>query len=1535
MKEVAFTLRRWLYYFVIPIALMSLSTESRGQLVEDLMSNPDSTILTNLDSADNGLPDDSALVAGAMEETGDATDSLPDDSVIIAGAMDQLDSVLADTSGVISGALQTIALIDSLVNDELDSLNAQADGIVQFILTEVDPIMKEIDTISSDPDSVVFAETQFLFDTIGSKVAQAMVVLGQVQEAIAALDTFVRDSVDAILLAVQQEIAEDTALAADTAAFLMNTVTDLANATVATADSLTDSLSADVMDIVNNLPGAEDVSALFINDEYQIILNSELLSNTVKGDSVTLEVLIVNTGIDGKVRPFTISDAVLPIKIGSYNDGRSTPLDLNDITVVSQNENFNSTFGYDGLYYDATNRASGILTVVVDPADDSIKNKTLGRHPAFDDLYNALTFTGYYPILDTISLIKFRMPVNQAGGVVGFELLDVPNTTTVRSGAPFYSEIYDASKIVDGNVTLRPITIASSVATNQFCEGAAVTFYSNVHQGNQWLLNNEALSGSAARTITLDTLENGDAITAANSNAIASNAVNNTSFGIDTSAAITNTIISPNVTEITKSITGNICEGAAILYTAVNNGQGNTFAWSVLNTATGNPAVLNTDYSLTGGATSGTLNVTWLKDAAYTVRVIYTHSDNALSCIADTNTVSQVVNPDVQLVSVTRSIPGNICDGAVVTYTADLAAGSATPDSTGYTWTIAGTLLTANQDYGNFSVTDYNKKTISVTWDTAATYAITVLAANPVSGTSCEVSNTLNVSQVVNPDVALTTITQNISGNLCEGQAVQYTANLAAGSAVPTATGYAWSVNGSPITANGADPSGNFSVASFNAKTITLTWLVADSAAGTNYTVGVLATNPVTGTNCEISNAVSVIQAVNADVVLTTITPSITANICDGATVTYTANLANGSAVPAVTGYTWTIGTTVLTEDKDYGDFRVTDFNKKTVSVTWDTPATYVVKVKAANPVIGSDCNVSNEITGSQTVNADVALTDITKSITGNVCEGAAVVYTANLAAGSAVPAATGYTWSVGGVAITANGDQGDFSVANFNQKVMTITWESVTAPNGTFNVSVLAANPVTGTDCQVSNEVSASQIVNADVELAGITPNKAGAVCEQAVVSYTADLAAGSAVPSATGYTWVIEGTPLASNVTTPVYSITGYNTQTLQVTWFQSKVGGYALSVSANNPVTGTECNVSNTVNYTQLVNGFSALAITSNRAQDSIKLGDNISLSATNTIVGGTRSAVTYAWFNQNDLSDTLSTDSVFTPSPEVDATTYVVNVTNGSCTETASKLVHVAYFVQLPLKVILEGPYNIATGQMDNNLNDMLHTLYDSEDTVSLPTEDEINMLLNGSTADYPRMTSGSVPADAVDIIEISIRRTAGGANVAAKVGMNDGPAIEKQLAWLLKDGSIMNYATAERNNIRFFDQSLGNDTADYFVVIRHRNHVSVVSKSVSLAYNTATAVDLTSLTTLSGIVGNFSKLTATKYAMAAADINNSEIVNTDDRNAVRRDSDNGIRGYNNGRGEHTDVNLDGIVNAADVNIATRNAAILYQTKVVNP
>jgi parallel beta-helix repeat protein len=244
-----------------------------------------------------------------------------------------------------------------------------------------------------------------------------------------------------------------------------------------------------------------------------------------------------------------------------------------------------------------------------------------------------------------------------------------------------------------------------------------------------------------------------------------------------------------------------------------------------------------------------------------------------------------------------------------------------------------------------------------------------------------------------------------------------------------------------------------------------------------------------------------------------------------------------------------------------------------------------------------------------------------------------------------------------------------------------------------------------------------------------------------------------------------------------------------------------------------------------------------------------------------------------------------DQNFAPiSPLVEVTPGTINVGSGS---TPGLLVDV--------KVYLQGAFN-GTGQ-DTTLRH--NTL--------LPLLQPYNAVPWNYAGTENVDPSQGIPAGAVDWMLVELR-----------TGTAANTAFAWRAGWMMTDGAIK--GTAGISPIGF----PGLDPGNYYVVIRHRNHLAIMSATALPISSASANYDFT---TGQGQAFGSNPMVqvGSVFCLIAGNGNGDATVNAVDRNSIWRVQNGNINGYYSG-----DFNLNGIVNAVDRNTYWRvNNGLLSQ------
>ncbi|HRI26479.1 MAG TPA: alpha-amylase family glycosyl hydrolase [Chitinophagales bacterium] len=275
------------------------------------------------------------------------------------------------------------------------------------------------------------------------------------------------------------------------------------------------------------------------------------------------------------------------------------------------------------------------------------------------------------------------------------------------------------------------------------------------------------------------------------------------------------------------------------------------------------------------------------------------------------------------------------------------------------------------------------------------------------------------------------------------------------------------------------------------------------------------------------------------------------------------------------------------------------------------------------------------------------------------------------------------------------------------------------------------------------------------------------------------------------------------------------------------------------------------------------------------------------ATLTADNGTQ-PYNYLW------SDGLNTNSA--TRLNIPAGSYTVTVSDvNACSATTTLSIAQPPFITNPVtvraKVLLQAPYNTSGGLMSTQL---LLNGY-------LPTAQPYN------TAPWNYAGNECVqtlPPGTVDWVLVEVRSAA-----------NNNTIIARRAALLRNDGVITDLSGAE--GVAFGSLTSGNT---YFISVKHRNHVGLLSASPVALPNTTT-YDLTNAANINQFAGQAALLNPGVYGMYAGDVNGNGVVTYADFNVFIAT----IPGMG-GNYQRADTNLDGNVDITDFNWYRTNAGV---------
>ena len=215
----------------------------------------------------------------------------------------------------------------------------------------------------------------------------------------------------------------------------------------------------------------------------------------------------------------------------------------------------------------------------------------------------------------------------------------------------------------------------------------------------------------------------------------------------------------------------------------------------------------------------------------------------------------------------------------------------------------------------------------------------------------------------------------------------------------------------------------------------------------------------------------------------------------------------------------------------------------------------------------------------------------------------------------------------------------------------------------------------------------------------------------------------------------------------------------------------------------------------------------------------------------------------------------------------------------------------------VKVFLQGPYNTASGYMKTDLR-------------NLPDFPK-NQPYNGTPWNYKGTeTVSTIPLDVVDWVLVELRTgTSSSSFTAARVG------------FLKRDGTIVDMDG--KNPVSFN----GISGESYYIIIRHRNHLAIMSSNKVSKINNIFTYDFTTGQSKVYGINAMYYLGEGKYALYAGDINQDKQITTTDYTLWYNSAFNGESGY-----KVADCNLDKQVTTTDYTLWYNNAFLGISSKV---
>jgi hypothetical protein len=692
------------------------------------------------------------------------------------------------------------------------------------------------------------------------------------------------------------------------------------------------------------------------------------------------------------------------------------------------------------------------------------------------------------------------------------------------------------------NVNPAPTALVTASGPTSFCQGGSVSFTANAGNGYTYLWSN----GETTATISTSTSGN-NSVTVTNL------------IGCSTTSAVNAVVVNPiPVATITAGGSTTICSGTSVSLAA---SAGASYLWS-------------------NGATAQTINASLAGNYAVTVTSAAGCSANSIPTLISVNALPSA--------SISSSGSTTICQGSSVSL-------SATNGMSSYLWSTGATSATvAASTSGNYTVTVTNSKgcsatsnptvvnvlaaptaviypgtnvsicagsTVTLSTGTASSFAWSNGANTPTITVGANGTHTVTLTGsngctatsavttiAVNP-IPVATITAAGSTNICSGTSVNLTAS--------TADSYLWS--------NGAT-----------------TQTIAASLAGT-YTV------TVTTAGCSATSSGTSINVNPAPSAM--VTASGPTSLCQGGSVSFTANAGNGYT------YLWSNGaTTASITTSTAGNNTVTVTNQIGCSTTSAINAVVVNPIPVATITAGGSTTICSGSSVSLSASAGASYLWSNGATTQSINASLPVNYTVTVTSAAGCSASSSPTLislnTLPVAAISSSGStaicQGSSVSLSATNGMSTYLWNtgattaSLTATTpGNYSVTVTNSNGCSATSSPTTVTVNQGPV-------AQIYPGTNVTICSGTNVTLS--------TPSATSYSW--------SN---------GSNTPTIQV----STAGTYAVTLTGSN-------GCSSTSPVTTVVVTPTPTATITSSGPTTICQGSSVTLSAPG-------SASTYLWSN----------------------------------------------------------------------------------------------------------------------------------------------------------------------------------------------------------------------------------------------------------------------------------------------------------------
>ncbi len=246
------------------------------------------------------------------------------------------------------------------------------------------------------------------------------------------------------------------------------------------------------------------------------------------------------------------------------------------------------------------------------------------------------------------------------------------------------------------------------------------------------------------------------------------------------------------------------------------------------------------------------------------------------------------------------------------------------------------------------------------------------------------------------------------------------------------------------------------------------------------------------------------------------------------------------------------------------------------------------------------------------------------------------------------------------------------------------------------------------------------------------------------------------------------------------------------------------------------------------------------------------------------------------------------------------------------------------VVLDLRVLLQGPYQQGIGNMSGGYTTpLLRSIFTTRSVAD-------SNMYDTYTVPPTTIRTFNPPPGAVDVVALELRTGTAAATLVPN---------SRKLAWLMGDGSLRDFRTGSANHpVAYLNGGVPNGS--YYVVVRHRNHLPLMS-ATAVAFNggvggNRATVDLRGINSVysavPGVRGGFfyaadGRMTAYMGNVGARAGEAFALVNSFDFFLTYIVANLALPGY-----LLEDINLDGLANMLDYQLVQRNNDRLYFSAV---